>query len=142
MVSHLKYANDEDFRQIGLSKPEIRRLRKFYDKYYPHGYLSKIKRLLQNTSKRDDTTVIQSFKFILMTMPRLWFFFQPLSLTASTETLKIVDSPSKTPNNKHIIPADSICVNKQLGIGEFGIVQQGVWTNGTERVSISGSLLQ
>lgn len=63
------------------------------------------------------------------------FFFQPLSLTASTETLKIVDSPSKTPNNKHIIPADSICVNKQLGIGEFGIVQQGVWTNGTERVS-------
>lgn len=58
MVSHLKYANDEDLRQIGLSKPEIRRLRKFYDKYYPHGYLSKIKRLLQNTSRRDDTTVI------------------------------------------------------------------------------------
>lgn len=26
-------------------------------------------------------------------------------------------------------------MNKQLGIGEFGIVQQGVWTNGSERVS-------
>lgn len=27
-------------------------------------------------------------------------------------------------------------MNKQLGIGEFGIVQQGVWTNGTERVTV------
>lgn len=58
MVSHLKYASDEDFKQVGLSKPEIRRLRKFYEKYYPHGYLSKIKRLLQNpTNKRDDIGV-------------------------------------------------------------------------------------
>lgn len=47
MVSHLKYASDEDLKQVGLSKPEIRRLRKFYEKFYPHGYLSKIKRLLQ-----------------------------------------------------------------------------------------------
>ena len=36
--------------------------------------------------------------------------------------------PLKTPN-KHIIPEDAITVNKTLGIGEFGIVQQGVWTN-------------
>lgn len=50
------------------------------------------------------------------------------------ETLKTISSPSKLSNNKHIIPADSICVNKQLGVGEFGIVQQGVWTNGNERV--------
>lgn len=47
MVSHLKYASDEDLKQVGLSKPEIRRLRKFYEKFYPHGYFSKIKRLLQ-----------------------------------------------------------------------------------------------
>lgn len=39
------------------------------------------------------------------------------------------------PSNKHIIPADAITINKQLGVGEFGIVQQGVWTiNGNERV--------
>ena len=30
---------------------------------------------------------------------------------------------------KHIIPAEAIIVNKELGVGEFGIVQQGVWTN-------------
>lgn len=48
-----------------------------------------------------------------------------------------MDEPNKTapPSNKHIIPADAITINKQLGVGEFGIVQQGVWTiNGNERV--------
>lgn len=59
---------------------------------------------------------------------------QIVNPSVSPETVKSVDSPAKIPSNKHIIPADSICVNKQLGIGEFGIVQQGVWTNGTERV--------
>lgn len=57
LVSHLKYATDEDLKQVGLSKPEIRRLRKFYEKVYPHGYLSKIKRLLQNPVKKEDGTV-------------------------------------------------------------------------------------
>lgn len=57
MVAHLKYASDEDLKQIGLSKPEIRRMRKFYEKYFPHGYLSKIKRLLQNPVKKDEATV-------------------------------------------------------------------------------------
>lgn len=52
-VSHLKYASDEDLKQIGLSRPEIRRLRKFYEKYYPNGYLGKIKRLLQNPKPAD-----------------------------------------------------------------------------------------
>lgn len=58
LVPHLKYANDEDLKQVGLSKPEIRRLRKFYEKYYPHGYLSKIRRLLQNPAgKREEVGV-------------------------------------------------------------------------------------
>ena len=37
-------------------------------------------------------------------------------------------SSSKVPS-KHIISADSIVINKELGVGEFGVVQQGVWTN-------------
>lgn len=63
------------------------------------------------------------------------YMFQTLNTASSTETLKTISSPSKLSNNKHIIPADSICVQKKLGVGEFGIVQQGVWTNGNERVS-------
>ncbi|KAJ6641428.1 Activated Cdc42 kinase-like [Pseudolycoriella hygida] len=117
MVSHLKYASDEDLKQVGLSRPEIRRLRKFYEKCYPHGYFSKIKRLLQAPVAKEHGIIINP--------------------SASPETLKSIDSPAKAPNNKHIIPADSICVNKQLGIGEFGIVQQGVWTNGNERIQVA-----
>lgn len=117
-IAHLKYATDEDLRQVcGLSRPEIRRLRKYYEKYYPHGYLNKIKRLLQTPNKKDEGTVG--------------------SPTSSVEPLKTCPSPSKIPNNKHIIPADAITVNKQLGTGEFGIVQQGVWTNGTERIQVA-----
>lgn len=141
MVPHLKYATDEDLRQVGFSKPEIRRLRKFFEKYYPHGYLSKIKRLLQPPTKKDELTVSWIVWFI--SIVAIYDFFIVLSQTlhsaGSTETLKTTSSPSKLPNNKHIIPADSICVNKELGVGEFGIVQQGVWTNGTERVSWSCS---
>ena len=46
-----------------------------------------------------------------------------------------VDKPPIRVPNKHIIPAESIIVNKELGTGEFGVVQQGVWTNDGERVS-------
>uniref|UniRef100_A0A2M4CQX7 non-specific protein-tyrosine kinase n=1 Tax=Anopheles darlingi TaxID=43151 RepID=A0A2M4CQX7_ANODA len=117
-VTHLKYATDEDLRQVsGLSRPEIRRLRKFYEKYYPHGYLNKIRRLLQPPRKDEPGAG---------------------SPTAScVEPIKACPSPSKIPNNKHIIPPDAICVNKQLGTGEFGIVQQGVWTNGSERIQVA-----
>lgn len=61
LVPHLKYANDEDLKQVGLSKPEIRRLRKFYEKYYPHGYLSKIRRLLQNPAGKREEVGVSSF---------------------------------------------------------------------------------
>ena len=36
--------------------------------------------------------------------------------------------PVKVPS-KHIIPAEAIVINKELGTGEFGVVQQGIWTN-------------
>jgi hypothetical protein len=52
-IHQLKYATDQDFKSIGLSRPELRRLHKFRDKYNSQGYLSKIKRLLQ-APKRDE----------------------------------------------------------------------------------------
>lgn len=81
-------------------------------------------------TERQVFTCEKPWKFLI----NLISMSQLLHPTVSLETLKLSSSPSKIPNNKHIIPADSICVNKQLGTGEFGIVQQGVWTNGTERV--------
>lgn len=45
------------------------------------------------------------------------------------------EKPAIRVPNKHIIPAEAIIVNKELGAGEFGVVQQGVWTNDRDRVS-------
>lgn len=132
-ASQFKYATDEDLKSIGMSRPEIRRLRKFYEKYFPHGYLSKIKRLLHAPTsmvKKDEMT--GSVTSATAASPS-----GSLSGTATGTASKASSSPSKAPNNKHIIPADAISVNKQLGTGEFGIVQQGVWTNGSERVSVN-----
>lgn len=40
------------------------------------------------------------------------------------------DSLSARPPIAHIISHESLLINKELGVGEFGLVQQGVWTNG------------
>ncbi|XP_068147133.1 activated Cdc42 kinase-like isoform X2 [Drosophila tropicalis] len=140
-AAQFKYATDEDLRFIGLSRPEIRRLRKYYEKHFPHSYLSKIKRLLQAPSipmmitKRggenagDGTTQLSTDGSASGGAGAI-----PL---ASGSSEFGINSPSKVPNNKHIIPADAISVNKQLGTGEFGIVQQGVWTNGSERIQVA-----
>jgi len=128
-AAQFKYAADEDLRFIGLSRPEIRRLRKFYEKHFPHSYLSKIKRLLQAPGtmvKREEAPGGGS---------QVALDGSSASACSSLAAKNGASSPSKVPNNKHIIPADSISVNKQLGTGEFGIVQQGVWSNGNERVS-------
>lgn len=51
-ASQLKYVTDEDLVQLGMSKPEQRRLKKYYNKYFPQNYLSKFKRLL--SVKKDE----------------------------------------------------------------------------------------
>lgn len=72
-VTHLKYATDEDLRQVsGLSRPEIRRLRKFYEKYYPHGYLNKIRRLLQPPRKDENSALRDSERLATTSQLSLW----------------------------------------------------------------------
>ncbi|XP_013098174.2 activated Cdc42 kinase-like isoform X1 [Stomoxys calcitrans] len=134
-ASQFKYATDEDLKSIGMSRPEIRRLRKFYEKHFPHGYLSKIKRLLQAPTvigKRDESSGGTVNPTVASPSGS-----QSGTSTGGASSKASSGSPSKAPNNKHIIPADAISVNKQLGTGEFGIVQQGVWTNGSERIQVA-----
>lgn len=52
-LSQLKFVVTEDLAQIGLSKPEQRRYKKIYAKYFPNPYISKIKRLLSSNKKID-----------------------------------------------------------------------------------------
>lgn len=41
-MAHLKYVEEQDLFQLGMSKPEVRRLRKYYEKHYPQNYFAKI----------------------------------------------------------------------------------------------------
>uniref|UniRef100_A0A2C9LT37 non-specific protein-tyrosine kinase n=1 Tax=Biomphalaria glabrata TaxID=6526 RepID=A0A2C9LT37_BIOGL len=45
-VEHLKYVKEEDLEDIGMTKPEMRRLKKFYKKEFPHGAINKLRKVL------------------------------------------------------------------------------------------------
>ncbi|XP_065163057.1 activated Cdc42 kinase-like isoform X2 [Atheta coriaria] len=112
--SQLKFTTEGDLTELGMSKPEIRRLRKFYEKHFPNNYLSKFKKLLLTSRKQENNAA--------ETMP-------------SNDNIPISRAPRVA--SKHIIPAANITVNKELGVGEFGIVQQGVWCNDGERIQVA-----
>ena len=103
-VPQLKYVLEEDLRNIGMSKPECRRLKTYYNKYCPGNYASKIKKFL---GRRDDSNE----EFLL-----------------GKDSLGSRGGSVKIPSH-NVIQADSISCYKELGQGEFGVVQQGVWTD-------------
>ncbi|KAK3875474.1 hypothetical protein Pcinc_019659 [Petrolisthes cinctipes] len=112
-VGQIKFVADEDLQALGMSRPEIRRLKKYFHKYCPQTYLSKFKKIL-------------------------------LARKEGMESGEVVvgeeggDRPGVRVPSKHIIPADAIVINKELGVGEFGVVQQGVWTNEEgERIQVA-----
>lgn len=111
-VSQLKYVTEEDLQQIGMTKPEMRRLKKFFQRHFPQNYISKLKKMIR--PKKEEPCSMQS-------------------LLPDDNTEK----PAIRVPNKHIIPAEAIIVNKELGAGEFGVVQQGVWTNDRDRIQVA-----
>ncbi|CAG9814390.1 unnamed protein product [Phaedon cochleariae] len=113
--SQLKFTTDGDLIEIGMSKPEMRRLRKYYEKHFPHNYISKFKKLL--THRKHEHSVNDAY------------------LLGSTDSLTLSKAPRVS--SKHIIPSSSITINKELGMGEFGVVQQGVWCNEGERIQVA-----
>lgn len=112
-VAQLKYVEEEDLMQMGMTKPEMRRLRKYFQKYCPQTYLRKIKKMILKNKDDPDRS--------------------SMCLNENTLEKNNIKVPSK-----HIIPKDNIVINKELGVGEFGVVQQGVWTNEEgERIQVA-----
>eukprot|EP00092_Neocalanus_flemingeri_P101629 GFUD01129951.1.p1 GENE.GFUD01129951.1~~GFUD01129951.1.p1 ORF type:complete len:1100 (+),score=246.67 GFUD01129951.1:50-3349(+) len=103
-VPQLKYVVEEDLRNIGMSKPECRRLKTFFNKYCPGNYASKLRKFL---GRKEDG--------------KEEFLLGEEAALGSRSAIKV---PSQ-----HVIQADAISIYKELGQGEFGIVQQGVWTD-------------
>ena len=85
-VPQLKYVMEDDLRNIGMSKPECRRLKTFYNKYCPGNYASKIKKFLGRKEENKDESL-----------------FGKDSLGARN-TIKVP--------TQHVIQADSITVYK------------------------------
>ncbi|XP_043481718.1 activated Cdc42 kinase-like isoform X2 [Leptopilina heterotoma] len=112
-TAQLKYVTEDDLNAIGMSKPEMRRLKKYFQKHFPQNYLSKFKKML--LPKREEQ----------------------ISGSLGMLPEERQDRPPVRVPNKHMIPADAIIVNKELGMGEFGVVQQGVWTNDGERIQVA-----
>ena len=129
-VQQLKYATDEDFIQVGLSKPEVRRLRKIFHKHCPQNYLYKFKNV--------SYIIFVLLGIGLYVIFLLWLLqiikakkddgAGGMAVLLPEDGNRERSYHLKVPS-KHIIPAEAIIVNKELGVGEFGIVQQGVWTN-------------
>ena len=44
-VGQIKYVDDEDLQDMGMSKPEMRRLKKFFKKECPQGTFGKLKKV-------------------------------------------------------------------------------------------------
>jgi len=99
-VSQIKYVEDDDLADIGMSKPEVRRLKKFFRKECPQGAFGKIKKIFSTSSDG-------------------WGGGDRGSPNSERQIHK----------TGHIILLDTIALGKSLGEGEFGSVQQGVWTN-------------
>ena len=88
---------------------------------------------------------VGSFCFIDVEFKFYYFYFQ-LSSQFLGSTVKEGSRPNSPPversplhakSSKHVIPRSAIVLCKALGAGEFGTVQQGVWTNDDgERVRI------
>lgn len=110
-VEHLKYVKEEDLQGIGMTRPEMRRLKKFYKKEHPQGAFDKLKKaILRGGGDAAGRSLSPS----------------PPEHRVSRPVSTVVRPPGK-----QLIPIDSITINKMLGEGEFGVVQQGVWTTET-----------
>ncbi|CAB3256248.1 unnamed protein product [Arctia plantaginis] len=86
-VSQLKFVVTEDLDQIGLSKPEQRRYKKIFSKYFPNPYIYKLRKLLSSHKKHE-----------------------PYSQGHTS------------------IPMD---------FQTFGVVQQGTWSTGNQRLQVA-----
>ncbi|KRY85101.1 Tyrosine-protein kinase PR2 [Trichinella pseudospiralis] len=104
-AEHLRFVTETDLADIGMSKPEQRRLLKTFQKHFPDSYFSKLRQKLLGK-------------------------VLPLPIDDDSQTLpKAQPSPSVSSQKteQHIIPAENIQLCQNLGSGEFASVWRGVW---------------
>ncbi len=67
-IPQIRYIEDEDLLDLGMSKPEIRRLKKYYKRECPQGALGKIKRVRSYRVNSMLLTVSSALSYALLSM--------------------------------------------------------------------------
>ncbi|XP_022247684.1 tyrosine-protein kinase PR2-like isoform X2 [Limulus polyphemus] len=106
-VNKLRYVQDEELANIGFSKLEQRRLHRYFQKHLPPTYINKIKSKILSKSKEEcDRT----------------------STNLSGLNINKISSPISLSTDR-VIAIDNIEIIKDIGVGMFGVVKQGIWYN-------------
>jgi activated CDC42 kinase 1 len=127
-VQQLKYVNDDDLCSIGMSKVETQRLKNLHTKYCPPNYVSKLKKLLLPSWSKDEFLLDDEASETVPLPPSTTFNkSMPLLSSSSMEAMVHHQGVAIKVPRQHLISPESIQIYKELGTGEFGVVQQGVW---------------
>ncbi|KAH9280050.1 Ack-related non-receptor tyrosine kinase [Echinococcus granulosus] len=109
-VNQLKYVTDVELAEMGMSRPEVRRLRRRFEKECPQTAMGKLKKkFARSTSARPP--------------PR----HQRASTEPPADDRESIFSDSSGVSGYRIIPAFELELTSPLGQGEFGRVHQGSW---------------
>ncbi|KAL5970610.1 Activated Cdc42 kinase-like [Taenia solium] len=107
MVNQLKYVTDVELVEMGMSRPEMRRLRRHFEKECPQTAMGKLKKkLARSTSARPP--------------PR----YQRASTEPPADDRESIFGDSSGISGYRIIPAFELELTSPLGQGEFGRVHQ------------------
>ncbi|OQV14770.1 Tyrosine-protein kinase PR2 [Hypsibius exemplaris] len=127
-VSQLKYVEEDDLIKIGMSRPEQRRLKKFFNKHCPQTYLGKFVKIIHTkTSSSASSAASQTGSSRRNSGVEQWEVRRDLPGGGGGGKHA---APSRQAGNttKHIIPISSIKLGPLLGTGQFGSVHQAVLT--------------
>ncbi|XP_050683599.1 activated Cdc42 kinase-like isoform X2 [Leptidea sinapis] len=116
--SQLHYVTVEDLVNVGLSKPEQRRFKKRLHKHFPHNYLMRFKKLFRTHNRTHENAN------------------HGTALPTCFDTPPAAEGYVKM-SPKHIISEEDVTINKELGMGQFGVVQQGTWNTGNQRLQVA-----
>ncbi|CAH1774994.1 unnamed protein product [Owenia fusiformis] len=137
-VPQLKYVEDDELIDMGMTKPELRRFKKYFNKECPQGTFSKLKKRMfvkSTIEHNDNTRKIQHPSPEHRIIPS-----SPREIPPSPKSPGSISHPSN-PSTGYIISSESITTIRTIGKGEFGEVQQGVWTNEGEKIQVAVKIL-
>ncbi|XP_055340138.1 activated Cdc42 kinase-like [Paramacrobiotus metropolitanus] len=133
-IHHLKYVQDEDLNQIGMSRPEQRRLKKFFQKYYPQTYLGKFVKIIQTkTSSSSASSTYNGSSRRNSGMDQWEGLPPPLRRDSSYASIHVQPAAHVAPANKttecHVIRMEDIRLGQLISSGNTAKLYQGFWTN-------------